>query len=339
MHHIPTTATSVQKLNRRAKTRRKEAGISLASARDEIAKESGYHHWQHVSLCAERTAAEATALPPLPRVLRDALAAFEKSQPVSTESVSAFRSGLAFALDVKDADGLHPGDDVVECEDAKAIAAADIWRVLLQSSRDEASLATMLDQDELLEAAYEDVANYRLFRYTGDRTPDDLSAAFELVLGRYFFRPSYVWLSGNFIDIARVREVRVKGKVILSSAGTGENRVTMYSSFQASAEASRLSEPSLPTRRDLVCRLDIDKLEPGLYEARMSYAGQAMFSSAGFPTIRAAIENSAIGGDSIYAVEVAYGGLVVGTYPPGSLTSSAEMIAERAVSTRGSLGW
>ena len=58
-----------------------------------------------------------------------------------------------------------------------------------------------------------------------------------------------------------------------------------------------------------------------------------MLYDAGFPTIRSAIEFGSLDDDGpIYAVEVAYQGLVVGTYAPEALEGLAETIAQRAVS-------
>ena len=58
-----------------------------------------------------------------------------------------------------------------------------------------------------------------------------------------------------------------------------------------------------------------------------------MNSDAGFPPIRASIESVVLDDGPVYAVEVAYEGLVVDTFAPEALVVSAEMIAQRAVST------
>ena len=339
MIHIPTTATAAEKLRRRAKTLRKETRTSLAVAQETVAKEDGYLSWKHVTVCADRTKTEPKALPPLPTLLVDTLAGEARRRPPNEHSVRAFASGLVFAMDVKDADGLDLGENVIECDDAWTIAAADIWRVYVHAREGRSPLAETMEPEELLESANEDIANYRLFRYTGVETPEDLNAAFAVVLGRYFFRPQYVWLKGRFIDIAEVPEVVVDGRVIYwSHEGRDGERVAIYSApatptAPVPAQPSSSSGAGFHGRRDLVCRLDVHQMEPGLYESRMSYGGQEMFSDAGFPTIRAAIESVALDDGPVYAVEVAYEGLVVGTYAPEALVASAETIAQRAVST------
>ncbi|MBA3597989.1 MAG: hypothetical protein H0W40_11535 [Methylibium sp.] len=334
MIHISTTATVAEKLKRRAKTLRKETGTSLAVAQDAVAKQDGYRSWKHLTVCAERTRTMLRALPLLPKLLVETLAAEAKRQPPGEQSVLAFRSGLVFAMDVKDADGIALGDYVVECDDAWTIAAADIWGVFVHTADETPSHAETMEPDELLEAAHEDLMNYRLFRYTGASTPVDLNDAFRLVLRRYFFVPAYVWLKGKFIDMASVPEVRVDGKAIYQTNLSAEQLATYASlPLPPPATSAATTAPTYPPRRDMVCRLDVRKLEPGLYESRMSYGNQAMFSDAGFTTIREAIESVSLSDGPVYAVEVAYEGLVVGTYAPEALAASAEMIAKHAVST------
>ncbi len=344
MIHIPTTATAAEKLKRRAKALRKETRTSLAVAQETVAKEDGYLSWKHVTVCADRTEAEPKALPRLPTLLVDCLAGEARRQPPDEQSVRAFSSGLVFAMDVKDADGLDLGENVVECDDGWTIAAADIWRVYVRHREDDSSLAKTMEPEELLESASDYISNYRLFRYTGIDTPKDLNAAFAVVLGRYFFRPQYVWLKGQFIDIAEVPEVVVDGRVIYRSHnGRDGERVAIYSSPAAQtaptpAQPSGSSETRFHSRRDMVCRLDVRKMEPGLYDSRMSYGGAEMFYDAGFPTIQSAIEFATLGDNGpIYAVEVAYQGLAVGTYAPEALEGLAETIAQRAASMVNSL--
>ncbi|SEM04671.1 hypothetical protein SAMN05518845_11581 [Variovorax sp. YR750] len=57
MAFIHTTATAVEKLKQRAKQLRKASGttIPLASFQDEVAKQAGYHHWKHVTVCLAKS--------------------------------------------------------------------------------------------------------------------------------------------------------------------------------------------------------------------------------------------------------------------------------------------
>lgn len=68
MAFIHTTATAVEKLNRRAKQLRKASGaaIPLAAFQDEVAKQAGYHHWKHLTVCLAKSAKVAKAIPAVP---------------------------------------------------------------------------------------------------------------------------------------------------------------------------------------------------------------------------------------------------------------------------------
>lgn len=329
LNHIHTTATAAEKLKRLAKTLRKETRTSLAVAQDAVAREGGYLSWKHVTVCAERTRTEQQVLPPLPTLLADTLASEALRSPPDEQSFRAFASGLVFAMDVKDADGLDLGKDVVECDDGWTIAAADIWRVYVHYREETRSLAETMEPEKLLEAAHGDFMNYRLFRYTGVDVPEDLNTAFALVLGRYFFPPRHVWLKGRFIDMAEVKEVRVNGRVVIRNNLSMEEIRKLTASSRA---ASVMLKASHRHDRNLVGRLDVrEMLEPGLYEMRMSFQGQEVFSDAGFESIQSAIESVSLNDGPIYAVEFAYQGLVIGTYSPAALEGQADAIAERAV--------
>jgi hypothetical protein len=63
MHHIPTTATAVEKLKRAAKGYRDIHGCLLAHALDAVAVQGGYADWKHVTVCAEATPGRDPLLP------------------------------------------------------------------------------------------------------------------------------------------------------------------------------------------------------------------------------------------------------------------------------------
>lgn len=341
MNFIPTTATAAEKLKRLAKKQRKATGSSLAAALDAVAQVNGYANWKHVTVCIDQMPAAARTAP-LPQALADFLAGNAKRYPPLAESERAFREGLVFAMDVKDADGKQLGADVVECEDLWPLAAADMWRILVHARDDEtdSSLAETLDTDELIQRAQEDLGNYRFFRYTGAAVPTSLDEAFSQVLGRYFFPPVYVWLASKFINMAEVPEVRVDGNVIYtSSPGGAAGTVRTYRSPGPMPEAA--AAPILfdhPSRDGLIFRLDISRLEAGLYESRLSYGDQEIDEPAGYPSIRAALEDAAGVTGDVAGLEVAYRGLVVGTYTLETVRSEAEQIAKRAVATRAAFG-
>jgi hypothetical protein len=331
---VPTTATATEKFRRRAKEARKATGSSLAVALDSVAREHGYANWKHVTACVEATPTQTVVFPPLPPILADARAADLKQFPPSPETVDAFARGLLFAMDVKDAEEMRPEDDVIECEDAWLLAAGDMWRVLAFATDDtDIPLANRVEPDELHRIAMDDIGNYRFYRYAGTPTPTTLDQAFARVLGRTFFPPVYVWLSGRFIDMATVPEVSVDERVIYTSA-PGGSAGTM-SSYRQPQPTPAPQADGRPARDGLIFRLDVVRHDAGLYEARITYHDQEIDTSIGYASISEAIQSAAdITGD-VRGFEVAYQGLVIGTYPIGAIRESAAEIADRAVSTRG----
>jgi hypothetical protein len=65
MDFVPTTATAVEKLNLLAKKRRKASGMPLATALDTVAKEHGYDHWKHVTVCLQKTQSTGASAEPV----------------------------------------------------------------------------------------------------------------------------------------------------------------------------------------------------------------------------------------------------------------------------------
>jgi hypothetical protein len=218
MNNIPTTATVAEKLKRLAKTRRKSTGTSLAVALDAVAKEHGYEHWKHVTVCLEQTP-RLSLERPLPEFLKDLLDEAAARNPASAESQQAFAQGFVFAMDVKDAEDLSPTSDYIECDDAWHLAARDLWRGLVHY-RDEETGTTLLEAqspEDLSGTALDDLQNYRLFRYLGAVAPASLEEAYKKTRELSFFLPTHVWLRGKFIDIGEVPEIRVDGQVMLST--------------------------------------------------------------------------------------------------------------------------
>lgn len=221
MDFIFTTATVAEKLNRLAKTRRKDSGISLALAQNAIAREHGYAHWKHVTVCRDQTSqrTHSVAALNLPRHLLELLDSAAARSPASSASLEAFTHGLAFAMDVKDADQAARMPYCLECSDAWHIAARDLWRSLVhdKSLADGGSLFETLSPGDLAAFAQDDLSNYRFFRYLKTPTPASLEAAFAHVFQRIFFAPAYIWLNGKFIDMSLVPDVRIDGRVIFST--------------------------------------------------------------------------------------------------------------------------
>ena len=219
MEFISTTATAAEKLKRLAKTLRKSTNTSLAVALDAVAKQHGYEHWKHVTVCLEQTAS-ASRSKPLPDSLKDLLDRAAARHPASAESQKAFAQGFVFAMDVKDAEELSLTSEYVECDDGWHLAARDLWRGLVHYRNDETGTTLFETQslEDLASTALDDLQNYRLFRYLGSTTPTSLEEAYKQTSKLSFFPPTHIWLGGKFIDIGEVPEIRVDGQVVLSTS-------------------------------------------------------------------------------------------------------------------------
>lgn len=218
MEFISTTATAAEKLKRLAKTLRKATGTSLAVAQDAVAKQHGYEHWKHVTVCLEQTAS-ASRSKPLPDSLKDLLDQAAARHPASAESQKAFAQGFVFAMDVKDAEELSLTSEYAECDDGWYLAARDLWRGLVHYRDDETGTTLFEAQspEDLASAALDDLQNYRLFRYLGAAAPTTVEEAYKQTRQLSFFPPTHNWLGGRFIDIGEVPEIRVDGQVVLST--------------------------------------------------------------------------------------------------------------------------
>lgn len=219
MEFISTTATAADKINRLAKTLRKTTKTSLAIALDTVAKQHGYQHWKHVTLCEEQTTALRISKP-LPDELKAFLNESAAANPILSETQKAFDQGFVFAMDIKDAQDLALQDDYEELEDGWQVAAWDLWRNLIHSRDDETgtTLFETRTEDELLDIVLNDQPNYRFFRFTGTSTPASLEAAYKSIQQMSFFPPTHIWLSGKFIDIHEIPEIKIDGRVVLSNA-------------------------------------------------------------------------------------------------------------------------
>ncbi|MCF1443234.1 hypothetical protein ACI2VK_14990 [Ralstonia nicotianae] len=239
MEFISTTATAVQKLKRLAKALRRASGTSLGVAQDAVAKEHGYAHWKHVTVCLEQTA-RLSSSNRLPESLKDLLNQAAKDNPASPSSQRAFTQGFIFALDVKDAEQLSLTSEYVECEDAWHLAAKDIWQELVHCHDDETG-TTLFDTqspEDLVTTVLDDLQNYRFFRYLGERVPASLEEAYKQIRQVSYFPPTHIWLSGRFIDLAKIPEIQIDGQVVLSTTAS----TTARSSDNARQRFEKLSQ-------------------------------------------------------------------------------------------------
>ena len=83
----------------------------------------------------------------------------------------------------------------------------------------------------------------------------------------------------------------------------------------------------------MILVLDISKIEPGLYEARLSNGGTEVTSPSVYDTITAALRAVAqdIPDDFAHFVDVHYGGVSSGTIGTMRLAAEAEAVASRLV--------
>ncbi|SFC36330.1 hypothetical protein SAMN05216344_11532 [Polaromonas sp. OV174] len=84
----------------------------------------------------------------------------------------------------------------------------------------------------------------------------------------------------------------------------------------------------------MIVRFHIDPIEQGHYEYRVSYEGEELYGDAGLDSIEDCIvaATEGLGGDAIGA-EVAYKGVISGTYALASLALATEQIAVHALQT------
>ena len=84
----------------------------------------------------------------------------------------------------------------------------------------------------------------------------------------------------------------------------------------------------------MIARLDILQIEPQLYEYFVSIGQEPLFNAAGYTSISQAIaEASSQACAPIMGLEIAYGGIVAGTYHLNEISYQPNEIAEHVVST------
>ena len=82
----------------------------------------------------------------------------------------------------------------------------------------------------------------------------------------------------------------------------------------------------------MIVRFHIDPIEQDQYEYRVSYEGEELFGDAGLDSIEECIVAATEGlGQDAVAAEVAYKGVVSGTYALASLALMSAQIADHAL--------
>jgi len=84
----------------------------------------------------------------------------------------------------------------------------------------------------------------------------------------------------------------------------------------------------------MIVRFHIDPMEQDQYEYRVSYEGEDLYSDVGLDSVEACIVAATEGlGQDAIAAEVAYKGIISGTYALASLALVSVQIAEHALQT------
>lgn len=84
----------------------------------------------------------------------------------------------------------------------------------------------------------------------------------------------------------------------------------------------------------MIVRFAIDPAGAGLFEYSVSYESEALFEDTGLTSIEDCIVAATEGlGQDAVAAEIAYRGIVSGTYPLASLALMSAQIAEHALNT------
>ncbi len=84
----------------------------------------------------------------------------------------------------------------------------------------------------------------------------------------------------------------------------------------------------------MIVRFHIDPADPEGYEYRVSYEGEELFGDTGLDSMEACIVAATEGlGQDAVAAEVAFKGIVSGTYALASLALMSAQIADHALQT------
>jgi hypothetical protein len=84
----------------------------------------------------------------------------------------------------------------------------------------------------------------------------------------------------------------------------------------------------------MIVRFEIDPTGHGEYDYRVTYQGEALFADAGLPSIEACITAATEGlGREPLGAEIAYCGIISGTYPLATLALASAQLAEHALNT------
>lgn len=181
---IFTPSKNVEILKQKARTLKKEQGLSHHEALNQIAKQFHYHHWHHVTEMAAITA----------------------------PSEDAYRNGLLLAFDIKEADSF---DDELFIQDnlAPLFCEEELWKIYLEMD-DEDEEFHELPESEQQEYFRDFMNNLVFYRYEGQNTPLTIEDTLKFVNEYSFWMPSYVWLKGKLYDTYDLPATDSDGNVV-----------------------------------------------------------------------------------------------------------------------------
>ena len=84
----------------------------------------------------------------------------------------------------------------------------------------------------------------------------------------------------------------------------------------------------------MIVRFNIDSAGDDHFDYRVTYEGEDLFSDEGLGSLDACIESATDGlGQDAVGAEIAYRGIISGTYPLATLALASKQIAEHATNT------
>lgn len=153
------TSSVLKALQKKAKTLKKQNNIPHHEALNKIAKSSSFANWEHLKASANKTSI----------------------------SENAFRNGLVWAMDLKDAEPSSMEGIVVDNQ---------IQMIFMDHFVKQRGGVNEEDNDFL-----EELLDFHVFyRYEGE-TPQTFEQATEIVHKYFFFPANYIWLRGEWYDM------------------------------------------------------------------------------------------------------------------------------------------
>ena len=175
-HAIITPSKTVEQLKQQARRLKASAALTHTEALERVARDAGYLHWKHVTLCATVTSYTEQAY------ARGLILAFEPEQGRRFEAAKT-----SF---VRDYQAVH------FCE-------RDFRRIIPQFTEPDEDIKRIGDiygPEELEEIIRGTMNGLLYFRYIGNPIPIDLEEFAELAPEAFYSGWEYVWIRGRMFD-------------------------------------------------------------------------------------------------------------------------------------------